>query len=255
MNKTMLSAAALSLACCPAFAADLGVPLPVAAPVFGWTSCYAGGHAGGGMAQNDMTDPVQLVQDSFLGLGTTTGVTTASFNSTGFVGGGQIGCDYEFSARWVLGVVGEISGSTLTGNTTVGLPLGLPGESALVSAKTDFIPSVSGRFGYALDRVLLYAKGGVAWAGSTYDVTGTFTGIPFAFEGLDMRTGFVAGGGIEWAVTGPWSVSLEYDYYGFGHGSVLMSDPVNVLSGPVDTKLSIQVVKLGINFHAWASDW
>jgi hypothetical protein len=80
------------------------------------------------------------------------------------------------------------------------LPLGLPGETALVSARTDFVASATARLGYAADRWLLYVKGGAAWAGDKYDVTGMFTGIPFSFEGLDQRVGWVAGGGVDWAL-------------------------------------------------------
>ena len=90
------AALAMSLAS-PAIAADLPMTsaVPYAAPRFSWTSCYVGGHLGGGFARKDMTDPVQLVQDSFLGAGTTAGTTTASTSPTGAVIGGQIGCDYE----------------------------------------------------------------------------------------------------------------------------------------------------------------
>jgi hypothetical protein len=44
---------------------------------------------------------------------------------------------------------------------------------------------------------------------------------------------------------------LEYDYYQFGHHSVLMSDAVNAASGPVDFKQSVQIAKVGLNFHMW----
>ena len=138
---------------------------------------------------------------------------------------------------------------------TVPLPLGNLGESALVSASTDFMPSVTARVGYAMDNVLLYAKGGVAWAGDRYRVTGVFQGTSFGFEGLEMRTGWTAGGGVEWAFSRHWSVSVEYDYYQFGHLGVLMSDSINTLSGVVDTTQSVQVVKAGLNFHMWASGW
>ena len=72
--------------------------VPYAAPRFSWTSCYVGVSLGGGIARKDMTDPVQLVQDSFIFPGATTGVTTASTSPTGAVIGGQIGCDYEFAS-------------------------------------------------------------------------------------------------------------------------------------------------------------
>ena len=133
-------------------------------------------------------------------------------------------------------------------------PAGFPGDQGVVNAKTDFLPSITARFGVALDRVLLYAKGGVAWSGDETNVIGSVQGTPFSFQGLDTRTGFTAGGGVDWAFSGPWSVNVEYDYYGFGHGNVFMTDSVNGFTGLVDTKQSIQVVKVGLNFHLWSSD-
>jgi opacity protein-like surface antigen len=115
----------------------------------------------------------------------------------------------------------------------------------------DFLPSVTGRFGYAADRWLFYVKGGVALASDNYSVTGTFTGIPFDFEGLDLRVGWTVGGGVEWAFSGFWSAKVEYDYYQFGSGTVQMSDATNVLAGPVNVKQSVQIVKAGLNFHVW----
>ena len=257
MNKLLFARAGafvLSLAG-PAVAADMPLKTPPFAPGFTWTSCYLGAHLGGGSARKDIADPAQLVQDSFLGAGSTIGVTTASPTSSGVVVGGQIGCDYQFASTWVVGIEGAASGSTMKGSTTVQLPLGNPGDTALVTARTNFIPSVTARVGYAIDRVLLYAKGGVAWAGDKYTVTGAFAGTGFGFEGLDVRTGWTAGGGVEWAFSRHWSASVEYDYYQFGRGNVLMSDSINTFSGLVDAKQSVQVVKAGLNFHMWASGW
>ena len=161
---------------------------------------------------------------------------------------------YKTALPTVLGVEGAVSGSTLKSSTTIGFPAGFPGDQGAVNAKTDFLPSITARFGVAFDRVLLYAKGGVAWAGDQTNVIGSVAGTPFSFQGLDTRTGFTAGGGVDWAFSGPWSVNVEYDYYGFGHGNVFMTDSVNGFTGLVDTKQSIQVVKVGLNFHMWSSD-
>src|SRR6202165_4971695 len=166
----------------PAVAADM--PLQAAAPFvarFNWNSCYRGGHLGGGFAHKDITDPVQLVQDSFLGAGSTNGITTVSPSPSGVVIGGQIGCDYQFASSWVVGIEGAVSGSTMKNTRTVGLPLGNP-DTALVKASTDFLPSVTVRLGYAIDNVLLYAKGGVALAGDRFNATGSFAGTPFGFQ-------------------------------------------------------------------------
>jgi opacity protein-like surface antigen len=241
----------------PAIAADLPLKseVPYVAPRFSWTSCYVGGHLGGGFARKDMTDPVQLAQDSFNGGPITTGITTVSTSPTGVVIGGQIGCDYQFASNLVIGIEGAASGSTMRGSTTVSLPAGAP-DLALVQANTDFLAGVTGRVGYAFDNVLLYAKGGVALAGDKYNVSGVSTigaGGPFNFQGLDNRLGWTAGGGVDWAFSRHWSVNVEYDYYSFGHGSILMTDQINGFTGVVDVKQTVQVVKLGFNFHIWGA--
>ncbi len=240
----------------PVIAADLPMKaeMPVA-PVFSWTGCYVGGHVGGGRGTKDMTDPVQLVQDTLNGAGTTVGVTTVTTTPTGAVIGGQIGCDYQFAGNAVIGIEGSASGTTMKGSSLVGLPFS--GDSALVEANNDFLASVTGRVGYAFDRVLVYARGGLAVAGDKYDVSGgTFNGGgPFHFQGVDNRYGWIAGGGVDWAFTRHWSMNVEYDYYGFGNGNILMTDQFSTLTGVVNVKQSVQVVKVGFNFHIGASGW
>lgn len=248
-----LAAAAMTIAG-PAFAADFPVKAP--APfVARWTSCYVGGNLGGAFAQTDITDPVQLVQDSFTAPGTTIGVTTTDISPTGVVIGGQIGCDYEFPSSFVIGVEGSASGSTMRGSQSVALPLGNPGEAALVKVNTDFLAGLTGRVGYAFDNVLLYVRGGAALAGDKFEVSGTFTGLPYDFRGLDNRFGWVAGGGVDWAFSRHWSTFLEYDFYDFGHGTVSMLDGINGFSGPVNVKQNVQVVKVGFDFHVSGAGW
>jgi outer membrane immunogenic protein len=261
MNKLkFLGAAALALAAAgPAFAADLP-QMPVKATFvqrFTWTSCYLGAHVGGAWMRNDVTDPVLLVQDN-VNLGgpgfTTGGPTTVGVNENGAEVGGQIGCDYQFPSNFVLGVEGAASGGTMKGSAVVALP-NSPPDTALVSVKTDFVPTLTGRAGYAVDHWLFYAKGGVAWASSKYSVTGTFNGgaglgLPFDFEGLSLRTGWTGGGGVEWAFAEDWSARLEYDYYDFGTHTATMNDAVNG-PGPLSFKTTMQTVKLGVNFHVW----
>jgi outer membrane immunogenic protein len=101
---------------------------------------------------------------------------------------------------------------------------------------------------------LFYVRAGGAWAGGKYSVTGTFfpTATAFGFEGLDNRFGWTAGGGVEWAFADIWSARLEYDYYGLGHRSALMTDAINGLSGVLSVQQSVQTVKLGVSFHMWA---
>jgi outer membrane immunogenic protein len=256
MRKSLLAAVMISMPCLmgSALAADLGAKTPLSGPVpaFSWSSCYFGLHAGGGFASKDITDPVQLAQDSILGAGTTAGATTAHLSPSGAVIGGQLGCDYQFAPNWVVGVEGAASGATMKASTSVGLPAGFPGDQALVSSRTDFLPSVTGRLGYAIDHTLFYGKAGVAWASDKYTVADSLQGTGFGFEGFDTRTGWTAGAGVEWAFSCNWSVNLEYDYYdyySFGSGTTTLSDTIYGFPGQLDAKQSIQVVKAGLNFH------
>ena len=255
MKKLLFVGVAVSLlsAASAVLAADMSVKaprIPVVAP-FTWTSCFLGAHAGGGWTRNDITDPVRLVQDTILLAPVTTGVTTANISSSGAVIGGQFGCDYQFAPNWVVGGEGSIAGSTMRDSTRVGLPLS-PGDSALVTARTEFLSSITARFGYAVDRWLYYVRGGAAWAGDKYNVAGVFQGNNFTFDGSEWRPGWSVGAGIEWAFADNWSARLEYDYYGLGTRTISMTDNVNGFGpGPLDVKQSVQTVKLGINFHVW----
>jgi outer membrane immunogenic protein len=276
MKKLLLAISATLATAGHALAADWPVrplpPAPVVIPPFTWSSCYLGASIGYGWAKKDITDPIELVQDTIsglngLGLPPTSPLTTTGLSPKGWVLGGQFGCDYQFAGSgWVVGFEGAATGANLKSQTYVGLPLDpdvtgglLPGNSALVSARMDFIPSGTFRLGYAWDRVLLYVKGGAAGVSDKFEVLGIFTPVsnatPFDFQGLGLRVGWTAGGGVEWAFYENWSVKVEYDYYGFGHGTVLMSDSNLGLSAPVDVKQSVQTVRLGVNVHMWSWKW
>jgi outer membrane immunogenic protein len=238
----------------PALAADMPLGYVAPVPIFNWTSCFLGAHIGGGWAHKDFTDPVALVQNSILGT-VTPGVTTVGVSSSGLIIGGQMGCDYQFGfSPWVVGVEGTASGGNLRGNTNFVLPLGGSSDIATLTANTDFLPSVTARVGYALDNWLFYVRAGGAWAGDKYSVTGTFlpTATAFGLEGVDNRFGWTAGAGVEWAFAELWSARLEYDYYGLGQRSALMTDPINGFTGVMSVQQRVQTFKLGVSFHMWA---
>ncbi len=246
MKTTLIASAALSLLTVSAFGADLGVPplkAPLAPPPFAWTGCYAGGQVGGGWGQKDLNDSVGTVS-------AISGFTSASLNISGFMVGGQIGCDYQFASNWVVGIEGAASGGNIGGSTSVATP-NLAGDSATFKEITDYLASATARVGYTWDRWLLYVKGGAAWAGDRYSAFDVLAA--YDFEGLETRFGWTAGAGIEWALWNDWSVKLEYDYYGFGTRSVTFIDNVSGTVGPLDIKQNIQVITLGVNFHVYAT--
>jgi len=246
MKSMLLGGAMCLFSSVCALAADMGVPpmsVPLAPPPFTWTGCYAGAQASGGWGQKNLSDTNGI-------LAPTPPVTGINLSISGWVVGGQIGCDYQFAPSWVVGIEGEASGGNIGGNTNAALPA-VPGDVVNFNVRTDFLASITGRVGYAWDRWLFYTKGGVAWAGDNYgaaDLLGTF-----GFQGAETRIGWTAGAGVEWALWNNWAVKLEYDYYGFGTRSVTFVDnTISGIIGDVDIKQNIQVVKLGVNFHVWA---
>jgi outer membrane immunogenic protein len=241
MKSTLLGSAACLLSTVCALGADMAVPIavPSALPPFTWTGCYAGGQAGGGFGQKNLNDSAGIVS-------AISGFTSANQNVSGYMLGGQIGCDYQFAPTWVIGIEGAATGGNIHGSTAVATPA-LLGDSANYRATTDLLTSITGRVGYAWNNWLLYAKGGAAWASDRYSISDVLAA--YDFEGAENRFGWTAGAGVEWAFSDIWSVRLEYDYYGFGTRTVNFIDNVSATVGPLDIKQDIQVVKIGVNFH------
>jgi outer membrane immunogenic protein len=109
----------------------------------------------------------------------------------GFVIGGQIGYNWMLGDSFLLGLEGDASYSDQ--NVTDG------GEYDV-----DYLATVRGRLGFAFDRFLVYGTGGAAFAGAE------FTGDDIDFFG------WVAGGGVEYAITDNISFGVEYLHYEFG---------------------------------------
>ena len=115
MRKSLLlGVCASALLAGSALAADLPArarPAPVAPiPVFSWTGFYIGANIGGAWSNSTLTD----------------NVTGASFstNNSGFIGGGQFGYNWQFNNNWVLGIEGDIDGTTIS-KTSNAVPTGL----------------------------------------------------------------------------------------------------------------------------------
>jgi outer membrane immunogenic protein len=225
--------AGTALAVCSAAAADLPVapaPVPTApvasAPeaIYNWSGFYIGGHVGAGFANSSWSDP-------FTG-------TNNTFNSgAGFLGGGQVGANLQLN-RLVLGVEGDFSWTGLKGSGTDSI-----GDT--INTNTNWTSTVTGRVGAAFDRMLIYGKGGVAFAQDQSSFTDLFGNN--ASTTL-YRTGWTAGAGIEYALTKNLSAKVEYDYLGFGSQGLNFSTPTTP-SYSSNASLNVQEIKAGLNFR------
>jgi outer membrane immunogenic protein len=208
----------------------------VAPPVaYSWTACYVGGQAGYGWGRTDVTDPA-----GFFGFA---GGQTTRANTRGGLVGGQVGCDYQFAGNWVVGLEGDFLWADIKG--TVNDPF-FAGKN--FASKTDWITSGTGRIGYSFDRVLVYGKGGGAWAHNRFDMT-FFGGAVGSVT--ETRFGWTVGGGIEVLLAQNWSAKVEYNHYDFGNRQVTLVG-VGVggaFTSPQNIRQQIDTVSVGLNYR------
>jgi outer membrane immunogenic protein len=157
------------------------------------------------------------------------GVSTTQ-NSSGSLGGGQIGCDYQFAPSWVLGLEGRAAWTNLRSSIASPVTIGVTGAvlPSQFTISNDFLASVTGRLGYSFfdRRVLLYLRGGVAWTNERADDAFTTPqGNAVDPSTSAILTGLALGTGVEWAFTPSWSARFEFDAYGFSKRALTLTAP------------------------------
>jgi outer membrane immunogenic protein len=160
-------------------------PPPPPIPFFTWTGFYAGAHIGVGWSDGD-----------------------GSGNSSGFVGGGQVGFNYQIN-QWVLGLEADIAGTTIGDSVSVAVP----GAVVTGSGSLDWVSTLAPRIGYAFDRWLVYGKFGGAWAHGSGSVS--VNGIQVVSVDQTV-SGWVLGVGTEYALRDNWTAKIEYNMMDFG---------------------------------------
>ncbi len=235
LSLMLLASTTIGLAAGPASAADLPrkapAYVPPAPPPITWTGCYIGANIGGifGNAKADL------------------GFGEVSTNNSGFAGGGQIGCDYQFAGGWVVGFRNMFDGTSLKRDRTVALPDTEGPNFGTVSFKTNWFDTLTGRIGYAFTPGwLIYGQGGVAWANTSADITINGFGVGSASK---TRTGWTAGGGVEWMFTRGWSAFLEANFMDFGSQNHVIFEPSLCSSGcAFNTQATATTVLVGLNY-------
>ncbi len=235
---------ALAAALRPAAAADMEpyYGRPPAVIIFTWTGFYFGAHVGGGWGSKEVT------AQPFTYAGALFAPASTTLDPTGWLAGGQIGANYQ-AGSWVFGIEAQISWADLSGDASC--PSTLAGVTLTTNchAKVDALGTIAGRLGVAIDRVLVYGKGGAAWANDKYELTSTL----LAFNANQTRWGWMLGGGLEYAFTNSWSAKIEYNYLDFGTRPVEFTDTTDIFSLDTNIHQRIHVVKTGINYRfGWA---
>lgn len=215
----------------PAVAADMVLkvpPMPAPPPEWSWTGCYAGADGGGLRAHKTWTNAI--------------GTQVANQNVDGGLGGLQAGCDYQVPGHVVIGLQGGYDWTNATAssaNTTT---------THIYDTHITSLASVTGRVGYAFNRVLGYVKGGGAWERDGYATAILATGNIDAISSA-TRAGWTLGAGGEYAFTDFISGFVEYDYYNFGTRTDAFNDPIGGGTINYAIKEAKNVIRAGLNLR------
>ena len=246
MNKLLLGSFPLValVTCVPAHAADLApapaYKAPVVAPVqsYNWSGFYFGGNIGGEW-ENVNRSSSDATTGAALGSG--------GWNPASVTGGLQAGFNWMATPNVVLGLEADVSYGKLTGSNSSTSGMVTYGDTI------DWYGTARGRIGYAFNNVLLYGTGGFAWANDQASRTQNFGAINGAVAGTmesttAIRTGWTAGGGLEYGFAPSWTARLEYLHMDFG------TDTFNFPLSQRNLSLgsTVDLVRTGLNYKF---DW
>lgn len=240
-----------------ALAADLGgrryeggyKDEPVYAPPSSWTGFYLGLNGGGAFA--GQSDPVAL--------GFTAGgpySVTNTMETEGGFGGGQIGYNWQ-NGGVVLGLETDIQWGDLSSSGTSHVTGGLANDFITNKLDIDYFGTVRGRIGFAAERALIYATGGLAYGGVAFseDKQNIVDRDAYVTATNDATlTGYVVGGGVEYKLTNSWSVKAEYQYLDLGSISVTgprvayPGQPTATGNATSETDVNFHTVRVGLNY-------
>lgn len=197
--------------------------MPMKAPMYSapynWTGLYVGINGGGGWGRSDWSNAAG---------------STGGFNVSGGVVGGTVGYNWQMNQA-VFGLEGDLDWSNIRGTTTSAVCAGGSCET-----RNNYLGTVRGRIGYAFDRFLPYLTGGLA--------VGDIKAEPAAGgSSSGTKAGWTLGGGLEFAVAGPWTAKVEYLYADLGKESC--GAGICNAASSTDVKFHTNLVRAGVNYR------
>jgi outer membrane immunogenic protein len=235
MKRTLTLGATVLAIGAQARAADLPAPtlLPPAPAIYNWTGVYVGVNGGWADGNSNWTDG--------------TSGETGRFGISGSVVGGTVGANYQ-TGTYVFGIEGDLDWTNLRGGSgfTCGAISDLVPPPTGCQTQSEWLGTVRGRVGYAVNSVLIYGTGGAAFGNIQ-------TGLipPSTFDS-STEVGWAIGAGVEIAFAPNWTAKVEYLFVDLPDATCTT---VANCGGAVGSTVSFNenIVRAGINFKfgAW----
>jgi outer membrane immunogenic protein len=287
MKKLTTVIASIALIGTPAVAADIAAkaPPPSPAPVYNWTGWYAGVNVGAsfGTTKTDFNvSPLFGNNGPLFQLTPGLGFSDQTYPAA-FIGGGQIGYNWQYSPVIVVGLEADFQGSTERETTNLTQPISafppstsLPGGAAVrdYTTQIDWFGTVRPRIGYVWGdgTVFSYVTGGLAYGevkiNGTNSVSLILTSSPMGagllsvtrtFEHSNVNTGWVVGTGTEGKLLIPgWTYKIEGLYMDLGTldasspGGIFGTFSNAVTSGgqvTTHTHFTDTILRVGLNYQ------
>ncbi len=269
MRRFTYSLCALFWSLRVAAAADAAPPLHLLtgeeAPQQNWSGFYIGINGGWiGSSHAAVTNSATDTGSAGFGRALSAGAIPAklAIEHSGFLGGGQIGYNWQVERKFLWGVEADFDGIA-KGSSDIGFSF--PGSAAIAPMTTaynagmDSLGTVRARVGYLpSESILWYATAGIAFSntkvGSGYSCNAC-TPPPFApaanVQSSIISAGWTVGGGVEWMFAPSLSVRVEYLYVDLGSQSDLITYGYGSNTSTLTSFFSEHdnVMRLGINYR------
>ncbi|MFP3921967.1 MAG: outer membrane protein, partial [Dichotomicrobium sp.] len=234
-----------------------------------WSGLYVGGTVGFGTGDTSGKLDIDIEEKEYLrsavapdGVGGDDFVDAieaflaTDYDMDGAVYGAHVGYNWQ-RGNAVFGIEAGLNGTDFDGHTDCVIGL------VDCNRELDYYARVVGRLGYAVDNLLFYGFGGVAWGDVQTKISAfgepvdDLLGGETSFDNEQTHVGWTAGAGLEFAFTDRFFAGVEYAHVDLGEESYNVfsyegCDCDIDIDNNVD--MSFDVIKIRASYKLWDRD-
>lgn len=210
-------------------------------------ACWQGIYLGGQLGMGWNREPAKFANPNYFNtLGPALLGSKFRFQSEGFVGGGDLGYNYQCGC-FVAGVEAAALGTQLKrSRRSPYFP-----DTDTFTSHLHWIASAKARFGFAYDQLLTFVTGG--WAGGDVKLKFRDSAANIVASSNKWVNGWTVGAGAEYKVLDCFSLGVTYDYVQlqYKHKSVSCSHcgtGIGLGAPAVNNRLHIQTLLFRVNY-------